>query len=166
MLVLSRGCCSLYFTSSGHETDQELEKIDQAPAVDWMMCERHQRRRVPTEHIGCTATNGHGCFEDLCTDDQCSGVEKGGSGRRGKEIRRQEADTGMQNSRDTTVGCACTRSVRSLNTSTYQTRLKTMAMTQDNIRALDQLRQRLSQLSTSISSLRADLERNEPLPTW
>ncbi|KAF2486687.1 mediator complex, subunit Med8 [Neohortaea acidophila] len=41
-----------------------------------------------------------------------------------------------------------------------------MAMTQDNIRALDQLRQRLSQLSTSISSLRADLERNEPLPTW
>lgn len=41
-----------------------------------------------------------------------------------------------------------------------------MAMTQENIRALDQLRQRLSQLSTSIASLRVELERSEPLPTW
>ncbi|KAK3715177.1 mediator of RNA polymerase II transcription subunit 8 [Vermiconidia calcicola] len=41
-----------------------------------------------------------------------------------------------------------------------------MAMTQDNVKGLDQLRQRLSQLSTSIGSLRADLERSEPLPTW
>ncbi|KAK3722925.1 mediator of RNA polymerase II transcription subunit 8 [Vermiconidia calcicola] len=41
-----------------------------------------------------------------------------------------------------------------------------MAMTGDNIKGLDQLRQRLSQLSTSIGSLRADLERSEPLPTW
>ena len=41
-----------------------------------------------------------------------------------------------------------------------------MAMTQENIRALDQLRQRLSQLSHSIATIRSDLERQEPLPTW
>jgi hypothetical protein len=41
-----------------------------------------------------------------------------------------------------------------------------MAMTQDQLRSLDNLRQRLSQLSTSISSLKTSLEREEPLPTW
>ncbi|KAK5171927.1 mediator of RNA polymerase II transcription subunit 8 [Saxophila tyrrhenica] len=41
-----------------------------------------------------------------------------------------------------------------------------MSIAQDQIRSIDQLRQRLSQLSTSIASLRSNLEREEPLPTW
>lgn len=34
------------------------------------------------------------------------------------------------------------------------------------LRALDQLRQRLSQSSRVLSSMRADLERSDPLPAW
>ncbi|KAK5123403.1 hypothetical protein LTR85_002835 [Meristemomyces frigidus] len=41
-----------------------------------------------------------------------------------------------------------------------------MALPQDQIRALDQLRQRLSQLSQSLASTRADLERSDPAPSW
>jgi hypothetical protein len=42
----------------------------------------------------------------------------------------------------------------------------TMALPQENIRALDQLRQRLQQLSTSLNILKTDLSRQETLPTW
>jgi len=41
-----------------------------------------------------------------------------------------------------------------------------MALPQENIRALDQLRQRLQQLSTSLNILKTDLSRQETLPTW
>jgi len=34
------------------------------------------------------------------------------------------------------------------------------------IRALDQLRQRLSQLAKVISAAKIDLERSDPLPSW
>ncbi|QIW97510.1 hypothetical protein AMS68_003028 [Peltaster fructicola] len=37
---------------------------------------------------------------------------------------------------------------------------------EDRLRTIDQLRQRLNQLSTSLGSLKVDLERNEPLPSW
>lgn len=37
---------------------------------------------------------------------------------------------------------------------------------QDHVRALDQLRMRLSQLSTSIGLLGERLQREDPLPTW
>lgn len=40
-----------------------------------------------------------------------------------------------------------------------------MSLSQDHLRAIDQLRQRLFQLSSSIQSVKVDLERNEPLPT-
>lgn len=39
-------------------------------------------------------------------------------------------------------------------------------LSSEGIHALDQLRQRLSQMSTSIGSLKADLERPDVLPTW
>lgn len=39
-------------------------------------------------------------------------------------------------------------------------------MSNEGSYALDQLRQRLNQLSTSIASLKADLERHDPIPTW
>ncbi|KAK4545469.1 hypothetical protein LTR36_002819 [Oleoguttula mirabilis] len=41
-----------------------------------------------------------------------------------------------------------------------------MALPPEQIRALDQLRQRLSQLSQSLASARADLERSDPVPSW
>jgi hypothetical protein len=44
--------------------------------------------------------------------------------------------------------------------------VETMALPQENIRALDQLRQRLQQLSTSLNILKTDLSRQETLPTW
>ena len=34
------------------------------------------------------------------------------------------------------------------------------------LRALDQLRQRLQQASRALSSMRGDLERSDPLPPW
>lgn len=40
------------------------------------------------------------------------------------------------------------------------------ALPDDKLRTIDQLRQRLSQLSTSLNALKVDLERNEPLPSW
>lgn len=40
-----------------------------------------------------------------------------------------------------------------------------MSISAEQVRTLDQLRQRLSQLSTSIQALQADLQRSEPLPT-
>jgi hypothetical protein len=44
--------------------------------------------------------------------------------------------------------------------------VRTMALPAENIRALDQLRQRLQQLSTSLNILKTDLSRQETLPTW
>ncbi|KJX99688.1 RNA polymerase II mediator complex component Med8 like protein [Zymoseptoria brevis] len=41
-----------------------------------------------------------------------------------------------------------------------------MALPPEHFKALDQLRLRLSQLSTSIGLLRNELEREQPLPTW
>jgi hypothetical protein len=41
-----------------------------------------------------------------------------------------------------------------------------MALAQENVRALDQLRQRLQQLSSSLGILKTDLSRQETLPTW
>jgi hypothetical protein len=37
---------------------------------------------------------------------------------------------------------------------------------EENVRALDQLRQRLQQMSHSLSILKADLTKTESLPTW
>jgi hypothetical protein len=41
-----------------------------------------------------------------------------------------------------------------------------MVLPQENIRALDQLRQRLQQMSASLNILKTDLSRQETLPTW
>ncbi|EME89241.1 uncharacterized protein MYCFIDRAFT_17376, partial [Pseudocercospora fijiensis CIRAD86] len=41
-----------------------------------------------------------------------------------------------------------------------------MALPQDHIRAIDQLRSRLAQLSSSIAHLKGTLESNDPLPSW
>lgn len=40
------------------------------------------------------------------------------------------------------------------------------ALRPEDIRALEQTRQRLSQLSNNIGSLKADIHRNNPLPEW
>jgi len=37
---------------------------------------------------------------------------------------------------------------------------------EENVRALDQLRQRLQQMSQSLTMLKNDLTRTESLPTW
>jgi hypothetical protein len=37
---------------------------------------------------------------------------------------------------------------------------------EENVRALDQLRQRLQQMSLSLTMLKTDLTRTESLPTW
>jgi len=37
---------------------------------------------------------------------------------------------------------------------------------EENVRALDQLRQRLQQMSLSLNILKADLTKTESLPTW
>jgi hypothetical protein len=37
---------------------------------------------------------------------------------------------------------------------------------EENVRALDQLRQRLQQMSQSLNILKADLTKTESLPTW
>ena len=56
---------------------------------------------------------------------------------------------------------------RPLSTHTSRKHLaETMSLPQENIRALDQLRQRLQQLSTSLNILKTDLSRQETLPTW
>ncbi|KXS93615.1 hypothetical protein AC578_5914 [Pseudocercospora eumusae] len=41
-----------------------------------------------------------------------------------------------------------------------------MALPQDHIRAIDQLRSRLAHLSSSIAHLKGQLESNDPLPSW
>lgn len=41
-----------------------------------------------------------------------------------------------------------------------------MTTSQNDIKALDQTRQRIFQLSNALSSLRRELEANDPLPTW
>jgi len=38
--------------------------------------------------------------------------------------------------------------------------------TQTDLKALDQTRQRLLQLTTALNSLRRDLEVTDPLPSW
>jgi len=39
-------------------------------------------------------------------------------------------------------------------------------MSQEAVRALEQVRQRLNNLSTQLGALRRDLETNEMLPSW
>jgi hypothetical protein len=41
-----------------------------------------------------------------------------------------------------------------------------MAMSQEQVKALDRLRQQLSQFTASVSTLRYELETQDPLPTW
>ena len=41
-----------------------------------------------------------------------------------------------------------------------------LTMTPDQLKVLDQMRQRLSQLSTSVQTLQSELGRSQPLPAW
>lgn len=48
----------------------------------------------------------------------------------------------------------------------FDTHTPAMALTAEEIKALEQLRGRLSHLATSLATAKTDLERSDPVPSW
>lgn len=59
------------------------------------------------------------------------------------------------------IRCSLTR-----DDSVFRMSSTSIALPQDHVRALDTLRSRLAQLSTSITLLKQQLEHHETLPSW
>lgn len=59
-----------------------------------------------------------------------------------------------------------TSNLSSLNGNSPDTMVATSTLRNEDIRALDQTRQRLLQLTTAIQTLQTSLPQSDPLPSW